>query len=105
MLTPAQFLREALLPSNIHPCPKEALENLPLRDRNTHATYVTNLSVRPHNSFCEVECEMVFQHLRNALFHKCTIFRVYQGQIFFYCWRLTLRIKAVNLKQFRGPVT
>src|SRR6266852_2992225 len=103
-LAALQLLSQLLLLTNIHPCPKETLENLPLRDRNTHTTYVTNLSIRPHNSFCEVECKMVIQHFRNALFHERAIFRVYKSQIFFYCWRVANRIKTIDPKQLGGPV-
>src|SRR6202035_4503971 len=63
-----------------------------------------SLAVGPHNSFCEVECKMVIQHLHNALFHEGAIFRMYKSQIFFYCWRLATRIKAVNVKQLGRPV-
>src|ERR1700693_4291227 len=48
---------------------------------------------------------MVIQHFRNALFHERAIFRVYKGQIFFYCWRLASRIKTIDPKQLGGPVT
>src|SRR5271155_2075957 len=65
---------------------------------------MANLSVRPHNSFCEVECKMVVQHCRNALFHERAIFRVYKSQIFFYRWRLATRIKTIDPKQLGGPV-
>ena len=80
------------------------MESPPLRDRNTHTTYVPNLSIRPHNSFCEVEWAMVGQHVRNSLFHERAVFRVYKSQIFFYCWRLPTRFKTMDPKQLGGPV-
>src|ERR1700721_176469 len=75
-----------------------------LRDRNTHTTYATNLSVRPNNPFCEVECAMVGQHLHNSLLHERAISRVYKSQVFFHTWRLATRIKTMDPKQLGGPV-
>ncbi|HSZ17782.1 MAG TPA: HAD-IC family P-type ATPase, partial [Terracidiphilus sp.] len=88
----------------VHPSPNEPLECRPMSYRNAYITYATNLSIRPHNPFCEVESAMVDQHLPDCLFHEPAIFCVYEIQIFFSRWQLATRIKAVDLKQFGRPV-
>src|SRR5580704_2244396 len=103
-LSTLQLLGQLLLLSQIYPCSNEAYESLPVSPRNAHAAHATNLSIWPHNPFCEVESAMLDEHLLNCLFHEPSIFCVYEIQIFFYRWRLATRIKAVDLKQFGRPV-
>src|SRR5260370_6500737 len=89
---------------DIHSGTEKPFENSVFNKGNTHATYVTNLSIWPHNPLSEVESAMVGQHLLNFLFHELPIFWVDEVQIFFYCWRSAPWIKAVNLEQFGRPI-
>jgi len=72
--------------------------------RNSHTTYVTNLSICPHNPFREVESATVRQHLLNCLSDEPPIFGVYEAHIFLNRRCLAARIKAVDLKQFGRPI-
>src|ERR1700736_438538 len=88
---------------DVYPCPDEPFESQ-LRHRNTHATYITNLSIWPHNPLRRVESAMLGEHLLNLLLHRVSIFRVYEVQIFFYGWWLAGWIKAVDMEQLGRPV-
>ncbi len=44
------------------------------------------------------------QDLLNLLLDEFPIFRMHQGQIFFFCWRVAPRIESVDLKQLRRPI-
>src|SRR5260370_1265062 len=65
---------------------------------------MTSLSIWPHDPLRKIESAMVGQHLLNLLFHRVTIFRVYEVQISFQGWRLAGWIKAVNVKQLGRPL-
>src|SRR4029077_3976918 len=58
-LSTLQLLGELLLLSDIYPCSNEPCESLPVSPRSAHAAHTTNLSIWPHNPFCEVESAML----------------------------------------------
>src|SRR6266852_5419723 len=89
---------------DIHSGTEKPFENSVFNKGNTHATYVTNLSIWPHNPLSEVESAMVGQHPLNFLFHELPIVWVNEVQIFFYCWRLLAWMKAVNVEQLGRPI-
>ena len=104
LLTFSKRLDQLLLLSDIHPRTHESPQSPLLSRENAHTTDASSLSVRPHDSFREVECSMGRQHLFDLLLDEFPIFRMHQGQIFFLCWRVTSWIKSVDLKQFRRPI-
>jgi len=104
LLTLPQLLQQLLLLGDIDPRPDESLESLIASQRNSYATYVTNLSIWSHNPIGEIECVMVDQHVLNASLHEVPVFRVHEVQVLLYGWRVAARIKAVNLEQFGRPI-
>src|SRR6266436_4514038 len=100
-LAPLKFVQDALLLGNIYPCPVERPE---VSCRNAHATDATNLSIRPHNPFREVESATFCKHLLNGFRDELPIFRVYEPHIFFHGWSLTAWMKPMNSEQLWRPV-
>src|SRR5882724_2623561 len=98
---PPELLSQCFLVGNIYPCP---VERPAVSRRNAHATDATNLSLRPHNPFREVESATFCKHLLNGFRDELPIFRVYQPHIFFYGWSLTAWIKPINPEQLWRPV-
>jgi hypothetical protein len=72
--------------------------------RNAHTTYVTNVSVGPHNSFRKVKFAVVGQHLVDCSRDKIPIFRMYKRHVFLGIWWITARLEAVDRKQLGRPI-
>ncbi len=73
-------------------------------DRVADATYETNLAIRSHNPFREVEGAMIYQHLPNRLDDGLPIVRVYEAQVLLCARGVSARVETVNLKQLGRPV-
>src|SRR5580693_6706533 len=103
-LAPLQLVQNALLIGDIYACSDKPLEDSRVSCRNAHATDATNLSIRPHNPFREVEPATFRKHLLNSLQDILPILVVDERQIFLQTWRLGARIEAVDSKQLRRPM-
>src|SRR6266481_1428225 len=99
--SPPELLSQGFLVGNIYSCP---VERPAVSRRNAHATDATNLSIRPHNPFREVESATFCKHLLDGFRDELPIFRVYELHIFFDGWSLTARSKPMNPEQLWRPV-
>src|SRR5258707_7492378 len=89
---------------DVHPRTEKLLDRPSVSRRAANATYATNLSIRPHNAFREVESAIFCKHLLNSFRDELAIVRVDELHILFYRWGLAARIKAINPEQLWRPV-
>src|SRR5258707_622442 len=102
-LTFPKRIDQLLMLCDIHPRADELLQAR-IATRDAHATYMADAAVTSHDSFRKVEAGPACKHLLNFVLDEFPIFRMYQGQIFFFCWRVASRIESVDLKQLRRPI-
>ena len=89
---------------DVYPRTNKLLDRPSVSRRAANATYATNLSIRPHNAFREVESAMFRKHLLNSFRDELAIVGVDELHILFYRWGLAARIKAINPEQLWRPV-
>src|SRR5881397_474244 len=70
----------------------------------SRTTDATNLSIRTHNAFREVESAMFCKHLLNSFRDELAIVGVDELDILFHRRGLASRIKAINPEQLWRPV-
>src|ERR1700752_947771 len=100
----SQFLSQELVRRDVNSCSDKLLDWPNVSRRAANATYATNLSIRSHDAFCEVESSTLRKHPLNGFRNELAIVGVDQLHILFYCWGLAARIKAVNPEQLWRPV-
>src|ERR1700752_4930281 len=100
----SQFLSQELVRGDVNSCSDKLLDWPNVSRRAANATYATNLSIRSHDAFCEVESSTLRKHPLNGFRNELAIVGVDQLHILFYRWGLAARIKAINPEQLGRPV-
>src|SRR5258707_3457290 len=89
---------------DVHPRTEKLLDRPSVSRWAANAAYATNLSIRTHNAFREVESAMFCKHLLNSFRDELAIVGVDELHILFDRWGLAARIKAINPEQLWRPI-
>src|SRR5882724_4702723 len=101
--TSPQFVSQMFLLSHIDRGSNHVLEFSVIENGNTDASNMTNVAVRPHDAFRNVEPRVFRKTLFYGSRHELAVFKVDERQILFDSRRFHLRIESVDLKQLTRP--
>src|SRR5712691_9371143 len=99
-----QILSQLLLLGHIHGGSKKPFENPVVEDWNANATNIANRAVRSNDPLLYVATGTLLTHPLYGLCHEIAVLRVNGGQILLERRGSLLRVEAIDLKQFQGPI-